>query len=412
MSLSNIKQLIAKEVKRQQTGLIMIASENYCSKEALAATGSPLSNKYSEGYPGKRYYSGNEYIDQIEVLAQKSCLKMFDLKGDKWHANVQPHSGSSANLAVYLGLLQPGDKILAMDLSHGGHLTHGSPVNFSGKLFKFAHYGVDEKTQLIDYEKLEKIALKEKPKMIVCGATAYPRKIDFRKFAAIAKKTGALLLADISHIAGLIAADAHPSPFPYADIVTSTTHKTLAGPRSALIICRIELAKEIDKAIFPGLQGGPMENVISGKAICFEEAITSKFKKIQLQTVKNAAVLAELLKKNGIKLVSGGTDNHLLLLDLRPQNISGKTAADILAEADIYTNANMIPYDPAKPLNPSGLRLGTAALSTRGMKEKEMRLIGLWIAEILKTPNDKKLRSRIKNEVHVLTKKFPIYPIK
>jgi glycine hydroxymethyltransferase len=271
---------------------------------------------------------------------------------------------------------------------------------------------VDEKTQLIDYEKLEKIALKEKPKMIVCGATAYPRKIDFRKFAAIAKKTGALLLADISHIAGLIAADAHPSPFPYADIVTSTTHKTLAGPRSALIICRIELAKEIDKAIFPGLQGGPMENVISGKAICFEEAITSKFKKIQLQTVKNAAVLAELLKKNGIKLVSGGTDNHLLLLDLRPQNISGKTAADILAEADIYTNANMIPYDPAKPLNPSGLRLGTAALSTRGMKEKEMRLIGLWIAEILKTPNDKKLRSRIKNEVHVLTKKFPIYPIK
>ena len=387
----------------------MIASENYCSKEILAAVGSPLSNKYSEGYPGKRYYTGNEYIDQIELLAQTSCLKMFGLDGDMWHANVQPHSGSSANLAVYLGLLQPGDKILAMDLSHGGHLTHGSPVNFSGKLFKFVHYGVDEKTHRIDYKKVEEIAMREKPKTIVCGATAYPRQIDFKKFGAIAKKCGALLMADVSHIAGLIVAGEHPSPFPYADIVTSTTHKTLAGPRSAFIICRADLAKEIDKAIFPGLQGGPMDNVIAGKTICFEDALSAKFKNIQKQTIKNAIALVEVLTKNKIILVSGGSDTHLLLLDLRNLNVTGKVAADLLAEADIYSNANMIPYDPAKPLNPSGIRLGTAALSTRGMKEKEMKLIGLWIAEILKNPSDKKLRTRIKNEVHQLTKKFPMY---
>ena len=409
MPKNTIKKLISQEVRRQQQGLVMIASENYCPPEILAAVGSPLSNKYSEGYPGKRYYSGNEYIDEIELLAQASCLKIFQLDPKKWHANVQPHSGSSANLAVYLGLLQPGDKILAMDLAQGGHLTHGSPVNFSGQLFKFIHYGVNEKTHRIDYKKVEEIALKEKPKMIVCGATAYPRQIDFKKFGAIAKKCGSLLMADISHIAGLIVAGEHPSPFPYSDIVTSTTHKTLAGPRSAFIICRNDLAKEIDKAIFPGLQGGPMDNVIAAKALCFKQAKTAKFTQIQKQTVKNSAALAEVLMKNKIILVSGGSDTHLLLLDLRNFNINGKAAADLLAEADIYANANMIPYDPAKPLNPSGLRLGTAALSTRGMKEKEMKLIGLWIAEILKSPADIKMRSRIKNEVHNLTKKFPIY---
>jgi glycine hydroxymethyltransferase len=295
---------------------------------------------------------------------------MFGLKSDKWHANVQPHSGSSANLAVYLGLLKPGDKILAMDLAQGGHLTHGSPVNFSGKLFKFIHYGVDKKSCLLNYKKIEKIARRKKPKMIVCGATAYPRLIDFKKFSAIAKKVNALLLADISHIAGLIVAGVHPSPFPWADIITSTTHKTLAGPRSAFIICRAELAKEINKAVFPGLQGGPLDNIIAAKAICFEQA----------------------LSKN-----------------LRPLKLSGKEAADLLEEVEIYTNANMIPYDPATPLNPSGLRLGTPALSTRGMKEKEMRQIGLWISEILHRPDDKKLRQRIKKEVLALTKKFPIY---
>lgn len=408
MSIAAINQLISKETQRQRQGLAMIASENYCSSAVLKAVGSPLSNKYSEGYPGKRYYTGNQFIDEIEIMAQSSCLAMFGLSTNDWHANVQPHSGSSANLAVYMGLLQPGDKILAMDLAQGGHLTHGSPVNFSGRLFKFSHYGVDEKSHLLDYRKIEQLALKIKPKMIVCGATAYPRTIDFQKFSAIAKKSRSLLLADISHIAGLIVAGVHPSPFPYADIVTSTTHKTLGGPRSAFIICRNTLAKDIDKAIFPGLQGGPLENIIAGKAICFQEAQTKKFSAIQRQTVKNSNALAETLLKNHLQLISGGTDNHLLLLDLRTQKISGKEAADLLAEADIYANANMIPYDPATPFQPSGLRLGTAALSSRGMKEKELRLIGLWIAEIIKAPADQKLRQRIKNEVHALTGKFPL----
>lgn len=407
--MNKIKKLVDQEVKRQREGLVMIASENYCPAEILKLVGSPLSNKYSEGYSSKRYYSGNQFIDQIEDIACAEALKMFGLSEKKWHANVQPHSGSSANLAVYLGLLKPGDKILGMDLSQGGHLTHGSPVNFSGKLFKFVHYGVDKKTEKLNYKEIEKIALKEKPKMIICGATAYSREISFAKFATIAKKCNALLLADIAHVAGLVVAGEHPSPFPYADIVTSTTHKTLGGPRSAFIICKTELAKEIDKAIFPGLQGGPLENMIAAKAACFVEAQTPRFKKIQQQTVLNASALAETLNKNGLRLVSGGTDNHLLLLDLRELEINGRDAANLLAEAEIYTNANTIPYDPATPFKPSGLRIGTAALSTRGMKEKEMRLIGLWITEILKKPKDAKLRTRIKQEVLDLTKKFPIY---
>lgn len=408
MSIKAINDLIKQETSRQDRGLTMIASENYCSKEVMSAVGSPLTNKYSEGYPGNRYYTGNEYIDKLEILAQKSCLEMFGLSEKTWHANVQPHSGSSANLAVYLGLLNLGDKILAMDLAHGGHLTHGSPVNFSGKLFKFVHYGVDKKTQKLDYSEIEKIAIKEKPKMIVCGATAYPRQIDFKQFAVIAKKVGALLLADISHIAGLVVAGEHHSPFPHADIVTSTTHKTLAGPRSAFIVCRNNLALNIDKAIFPGLQGGPIENIIAGKAVCFTLAQSQKFKKLNHQIIKNAQALAEILEKNDLELVTGGTDTHLLLIDVRNLHISGKLAAEILEEADIFTNGNMIPYDPSTPLKPSGLRLGTAALTTRGMKEKEMKLIGLWLAEILKKPTDKKLRSRVKMEVHSLTKKFPL----
>ncbi len=407
--MNKIKNLIKQEIKRQQKGLVMIASENYCSPEILKFIGSPLSNKYSEGYPGKRYYSGNQFIDKIESLACAEALKMFNLSNKNWHANVQPHSGSSANLAVYLGLLKIGDKILGMNLSQGGHLTHGSPVNFSGKLFNFVSYGVNKKTETLDYKEIEKIALKEKPKMIVCGATAYSRKISFVKFSAIAKKCNALLLADISHLAGLIVAGKHPSPFPYADIVTSTTHKTLGGPRSAFIICKNNLAQAIDKAIFPGLQGGPLENIIAGKAACFIQAQTQQFKKIQQQTILNAIMLAETLNKNGLRLVSGGTDNHLLLIDLRNLEIDGRQAADILAEAEIYTNANTIPFDSATPFRPSGLRIGTAALSTRGMKEKEMKLIGLWIAKILKNPKNFKLRKRIKKEVINLTKKFPIY---
>ena len=403
-----ISQLIQKETKRQQEGLVMIASENYCPPNIRAAVGSPLSNKYSEGYPGKRYYSGNQYIDEIERLAQKLCLKMFGLAETDWSANVQPHSGSSANLGVYLGILKLGDKILAMDLAHGGHLTHGSPVNFSGKLFKFIHYGVDPKTSLLDYDAILKTALKEKPKLIVCGATAYPQLINFQKFGEIAKKCGSWLMADISHPAGLIVAGVHPSPFPDADVVTSTTHKTLGGPRSAFIICRQGLAKEINKAIFPGLQGGPLENIVAGKALCFDRALSKEFRQIQKQTVKNAVVLAKELSRRGYRLISGGTATHLILLDLRPQKLNGKQAADALAEALIYTNANMIPFDPASPLLPSGLRLGTAALSTRGMKEKEMKIIAELIDKILRNFGKARIKKQVATEVKKLTKKFPI----
>ncbi|MFA5029130.1 MAG: serine hydroxymethyltransferase [Patescibacteria group bacterium] len=404
-----IFSLIKQETDRQRRGLVMIPSENYASAAVLGAMGTPLSNKYSEGYPGRRYYTGNETIDEIENIAKSLALKIFTLDGQKWHANVQPHSGSSANLAVYLGLLKPGDKILAMDLGAGGHLTHGSPVNFSGKLFDFSYYGVDPKTCRLNYAEINRIAKREKPRMIVCGATAYTQKIDFQKFYQIAKEVGALLLADIAHIAGLIIGGVHPSPFPWADIVTTTTHKTLRGPRSAIIICKQELAKAIDRAVFPGLQGGPLENVIAAKAVCFAEALTGKFKKDQKQTVKNAQALAEAMKSNGLKLVADSTQNHLVLLDCQPLKISGRDGANLLAEALIYTNANLIPFDPATPLNPSGIRLGTPALTTRGMREKEMRLIASWIAAILERPTDSNLRKKIKKEVLKLTKNFPIY---
>lgn len=406
---NGVKKLIQQEITRQQQGLVMIASENYASPDVLEAIGTPLSNKYSEGYPGKRYYTGNEFIDKIENIAKEAALKMFKLSADKWQANVQPHSGSSANLAVYLGLLKPGDKILALDLGAGGHLTHGSKVNFSGRLFEFSHYSVDPKTHKFDYQEILRIAKREKPKMIVSGATAYTQQINFKKFSQIAKSVGAYHLADISHVAGLIIAGAHPSPFPEADVVTTTTHKTLRGPRGAIIICKKELAKNIDKAIFPGLQGGPLENIIAGKAIAFIEAQTSQFKKDQIQTVKNAQVLAETLKSNGLKLIADSTENHLILIDCRNLNISGKVGAEVLAEAGIYTNANMIPYDPAMPLNPSGIRIGTPALTTRGLKDKEMKIIGKWIADILKNPNNKKLKSKIKKDVFKLTKRFPVY---
>jgi len=408
-TLSQVKKLIRLETARQERGLVMIASENYCPQNILDLLATPLSNKYSEGYPGKRYYTGNRFIDEIETLACQEALKMFGWKPADWHANVQPHSGSSANLAVYLGLLKPGDKIIAMDLAQGGHLTHGSPVNASGQLFKFIAYGVDKKTEKLDYTQIEALAIKHKPKMIVCGATAYSREIDFKKFSRIAKKCDAYLLADISHIAGLIVGDAHPSPFPYADIITSTTHKTLTGPRGAFIVCKKELAKNIDKSVFPGMQGGPLENIIAAKAVCFARTQTKKFKDLQKQTVLNAKILTEIFSANDIKVISGGTDNHLLLLDVRSLKLTGKIAADILAEAEIYTNANMIPFDPATALNPSGLRSGTPALTTRGLKEKEMALISLWIVEILKNPQNKELRKRIKQEVHNLAKKFSIY---
>ncbi len=409
MNKSTIISLIEKEIKRQRESLVMIASENYASMDVLLAMGTPLSNKYSEGYPGKRYYTGNKYIDQIESTAQKLALKMFGLPETKWHANVQPHSGSSANLAVYLGLLNPGDKILGMDLGAGGHLTHGSPVNFSGKLFKFSHYSVNPKTNKFDYDEISRVAQKAKPKLIVCGATAYTQKINFKKFKHIADSVGAYLLADIAHIAGLVIGGVHPSPFPHADIVTTTTHKTLRGPRGAIIICRSELAKPINKAIFPGLQGGPLDNIIAAKALCFNECLSAKFKRDQVMTVKNAETLAKTLTAEGIKLIAESTQNHLILVDCRNLNISGKVGADVLAEAGIYTNANMIPFDPATPLNPSGIRIGAPALTTRGMKAKEMKIIAQWIAIILKNPQDKKLGREIAQNVLKLTKKFPIY---
>ena len=409
MNKEEIFNLIEKETNRQKNGLVMIASENYASKDVLSAMGTALSNKYSEGYPGKRYYTGNQFIDEIETAAQKLALKIFGLSEEAWRANVQPHSGSSANLAVYLGLLAVGDKIMGLDLATGGHLTHGSPVNFSGKLFNFVHYGVNPETGQLDYDEIEKLALQEQPKMIVCGFTAYPRIIDFQKFSEIAKKIGAWLLADISHIAGLIVGGVHPSPFPHADVVTTTTHKTLRGPRGAIIICKKDLAPKIDKAIFPGLQGGPLENMIAAKAICFNEALSDKFKADQIQTVKNCRALCQTLIENGLKIVSGGTETHLLMVDCRPLNISGKDGALALAEAEIYTNANMIPFDPATPLNPSGIRLGVAALTTRGMKENEMKIIGNWISQILKNPVDIGLKEKIKQEVLELTNKFPIY---
>ena len=393
MTKSKIPQLIKQEVERQKSGLVMIASENYCPREILSAMGTPLSNKYSEGYPGKRYYSGNKYIDQIETEAQRLCLKMFGLSTAKWHANVQPHAGSSANLACYLGLLQPGDKIMAMDLSAGGHLTHGSPVNFSGKLFSFVHYGVDKKTERLDYEAIARLAKKEKPKMIVCGATAYPRLIDFKKFRAIADSCGALLLADIAHIAGLIVAGVHPSPFPYADIVTATTHKTLGGPRSAFIVCRSDLAKAIDKAVFPGLQGGPHMNQIAGVAVALKEADTPIFEKYAAQVVKNAATLSEELHKRGWRLISGGTDSHLILMDtwndgkknnLGAGGLSGKEASELLEREGIIVNKNAIPGDTRPPADPSGIRLGSAAETTRGRKEKDFVSIAKRIDKILK----------------------------
>lgn len=409
MKKDTIFKLIDQEIKRQKDGLVMIASENYAPVAVLKAMGTPLSNKYSEGYPGKRYYSGNKFIDQIEELAQSRALDLFNLSSQKWQANVQPHSGSSANLAAYMALLKPGDKILGMDLSAGGHLTHGSPVNFSGKLFKFVYYGVNNKTGKLDYSEIRRIAKREKPKMIICGATAYTQKINFKKFAQIAKGCRALLLADIAHIVGLVVAGAHPSPLPHADIVTSTTHKTLAGPRGAFIIGRKDLMRLVDKAVFPGMQGGPLDHVTAAKAICFSLAKTEKFKKYQLQIVKNARVLASSLQKAGIKLVADSTENHIVLIDCQSLGVSGKIGANLLADVGIYANANMIPFDPATPLNPSGIRLGTPALTARKMKEKEMRLVGGLIADILLNPNDGQVKKTVKSQVLKLTKKFPIY---
>ena len=377
-----IKKLIQKEIKRQKKVINLIASENYVSKEVLTALGSPLTNKYAEGKSHQRYYFGNKVVDEIEDETKKLALNLFKLSPSKWSVNVQPYSGSIANLAAYLGSVGLDAKILAMSLEHGGHLTHGHKVSFTGKLFKFSHYGVN-KNGVIDYNEVAKIAQKNKPQLIVTGATAYPRKFDFKKFKKIADSVNALLMADISHIAGLIAGNMHPSPFPYADIVTTTTQKTLRGPRGAIIFSRKKLSENIDKAVFPGLQGGPQLHTIAAMGVALEEAMRPDFKKYAAQVVLNAKTLSKELSKLGLNIISGGTDNHLILVDVTPLGITGKEAGERLEKAGIIVNKTMIPYDSRKPWDPSGIRLGTAAITTRGMKEKDMIAIAKRIAKIL-----------------------------
>jgi len=394
-----IAKLISQEKKRQEKGLILIPSENFVSLAVLQALGSICTNKYAEGYPNKRYYSGNKYIDKIETIARERAKKIFHAQ----HANVQPYSGSPANLAVYLALAQPGDTIMGMNLAQGGHLTHGHKVNISGKLFNFIQYGVDKKTYLINYSEIEKLAKKYRPKIIVSGATAYSRIIKFKKIHQIAHKIGAISMADISHIAGLIIAKCHPSPLPFTDVVTTTTHKTLRGPRGAIIMCKKKYASAIDKMVFPGMQGGPHENNIAGIAVALKEASRPDFKKYGQQIVKNAKTLAQALKNKGLNLVSGSTDNHLILIDLTDAGITGKQAENALEKVGIYVNKNMIPYDTRSPFNTSGIRLGTPALTTRGFKEREMKIIGELISQVIYNFNNQKILNKVKGKVKELT---------
>jgi glycine hydroxymethyltransferase len=400
---NQVYDLIQRERKRQSEVLELIASENYVSDEILEALGSVLNNKYAEGYPGKRYYAGNEVIDEVERLAIERTKNAFELP-ENWHVNVQPYSGSPMNLEVYAGLLNPNDTILSLDLAHGGHLTHGSKVNFSGKLYNFVHYGVSPKTERLDYVEILKIADKVRPRLILSGFTAYPREIDFRKFHEIAEKVNAISMADISHIAGLIVAGVHQSPIPHFDVVTTTTHKTLRGPRAGIIMSKDKFATSIDKAVFPGMQGGPHENAIAGIAVAMKEAKSASFRRYAEQIVKNSKALARSLQDFGFRLVAGGTDNHLILMDLTNKNIGGKDAQNLLESAGIVLNRNMIPFDKRSPMDPSGLRLGTAAVTSRGMKEKEMSKIASWIAAVI---TDHSIADQVKNEVKRFTKNFP-----
>ena len=399
---SEIFEAIKNEEKRQKYTIELIASENFVSPEVLEAQGSVLTNKYAEGYPGKKYYGGCKYIDIVENLAIKRAKEIFKAE----HANVQPHSGSQANMAVYFSVLEVGDTILAMNLSHGGHLTHGSPVNFSGRFFNIVPYGVGEDTGRIDYDNLRDLAIKNKPKLIIAGASAYPREIDFSAFRSIADEVGAYLMADIAHIAGLIIAGLHKSAVPHCHFVTTTTHKTLRGPRGGLILCKEELGSAVDKTIFPGIQGGPLMHVIAAKAVCFKQAMTPEFINYQNQIVKNAKTLAKKLIELGYNLVSGGTDNHLMLVDLRNKGITGKQAEKALEEAGITVNKNMIPFDPQKPWIASGIRIGTPAVTTRGMKEKDMELIAGMIDRVLSDTEDLKIKEEVRKEVESFTKKF------
>lgn len=399
---SEIAEVIEKELNRQRGNIELIASENFVSPAVMAAMGTILTNKYAEGYPGRRYYGGCEEVDIAENLARERLKKLFN--GE--HANVQPHSGANANLGVYFSVLEPGDVVLGMNLSHGGHLTHGSPVNISGKYYKFVAYGVDENTGLIDYEKVRQIAKEKKPKLIVAGASAYPRVIDFKKFREISDEVGAMLMVDMAHIAGLVAAKLHPNPVDYADFVTTTTHKTLRGPRGGAIICKEEFAKAIDKAIFPGIQGGPLMHIIAAKAICFKEAMSDDFAGYQKQVIKNAQALSQALQDEGFNLVSNGTDNHLMLVDLRNKNITGKDAEHLLDEVGITVNKNTIPFDPQSPFITSGIRIGTPAVTTRGFKEDDMVEIARIISHIISKPDD---IEATRKRVRALTDKYQLY---
>jgi glycine hydroxymethyltransferase len=396
-------QAIQGERRRQQQGLEMIASENYTSPAVLAAQGSVLTNKYAEGYPGRRYYGGCEFVDAIERLAIERVLKLF--RADK--ANVQPHSGAQANMAVYFACLNPGDTILAMDLAHGGHLTHGMRLNFSGKLYHVVSYGVSRDTERIDFGQVARLAREHKPKLIVAGASAYPRAIDFGQFAAICAENQSLLMVDMAHIAGLVAAGLHPDPVPVADFVTSTTHKTLRGPRSGFILCKDAWAQKVNSAVFPGMQGGPLMHVVAAKAVGFAEALRPEFKTYAAQIIANALTVAQELQSRGFRLVSGGTDNHLLLVDVVSRGLTGKVAEKALDAAGITVNKNMIPFDARQPLDPSGIRIGTPALTTRGLREPEMRSIAGWIGEVLADPADETVQKRVAGQVRELGQQFP-----
>jgi glycine hydroxymethyltransferase len=398
--------ILAREVVRQNTTIQLIASENFTSPAVIAAQGTVLTNKYSEGYPGKRYYGGNSVVDDAEELARQRVCALFGAD----HANVQPHSGANANMGVYLALLEPGDKVMGMRLDQGGHLTHGSPVNFSGRLYDFVAYGVDDDTECLNYDSIAHLARAERPKAIIAGATAYPREINFPAFRQIADDVGALLIVDAAHIAGLIAGGAHPSPVPYADVVTFTTHKTMRGPRGGAILCRAEYAKAIDKAVFPGMQGGPLMHVIAAKAVCFHEAAQPSFRAYAEGVVRNAAALAAALAAEGFRIVSGGTDNHLMLVDLRPFGVTGKVAQEALDRAGITLNKNTIPNDPESPFVTSGLRVGTAAVTTAGMGEDEMAEIASLIARVLRAPDDEVTATEVRETAAQLCSKFVPYP--
>ena len=395
---------IAGEIERQDDGLEMIASENYTSPAIMQAAGSVLTNKYAEGYPARRYYGGCEYVDVVENLARDRAKELFGAE----HVNVQPHSGSQANMGVYLSTVEPGDTVLGLDLAHGGHLTHGMKLNISGRLYQFISYGVRRDDQRIDFDQVASLAREHHPKLIVAGASAYPREIPHGRFAEIAEQVGAKLFVDMAHYAGLVAAGLHDNPVPVADFVTSTTHKTLRGPRAGVILCRAKYAKEIDRSIFPGIQGGPLMHVVAAKAICFAEALRPEFKQYAAAIIENAKALADVLASGGMKLITGGTDNHLLLADVTPLGMAGKQAEAVLDHCAITVNKNLIPFDERKPMDPSGIRIGTPALTTRGMGQDEMRRIGRWMLDALSSPDDSALQARIRQEISELCSQFPV----